>query len=94
MEAFHTRFSHCPAKLVFERLKKEYVIARQCAHCRGNPLHNTDQPETMGDRHTSDISHWFAMAFIIYSLFSSGSVLPGSWGCSGLANIFDKLSAK
>ena len=37
MEAFHTRFSHCPAKLVFERLKKEYVIARQCAHCRGNP---------------------------------------------------------
>ena len=24
-------------KFVFERQKKEYVIARQCAHCRGNP---------------------------------------------------------
>ena len=47
---------------------KDTVIASQCAHWRGNPpdfqtfiVKNTIDTGKIGDCHTSDIGHWFAM---------------------------------
>ena len=59
------------------RLLKNHVIARQCAHCRGNPpdfqtstLGNLGFYAYPGDCHTSDIGHWFAMTLYILAMLT------------------------